>query len=63
MKHYNTLVNLAELATEKSNGKNTYNVVDNVFGYIPFKNEENLVEKVGSDFHLIAQWLLNELEN
>ena len=63
MKYYETLVNLAEIATEKINGKNTYNVVDCGIGFIPFKNGENLVTEIGSSFIKISRWLLDEIEN
>ena len=60
MKCYETLVSLAELASE--NGKNTYSITDYAFGFIPFKNGENMVEKVGTNFLAIAHWLLIEME-
>lgn len=63
MKYYETLVNLCEIATEKSNGKNTYNVTDCGIGFIPFKNGKNLVTEIGTDFIKISRWLLDEMEN
>lgn len=63
MKYYETLVNLAEIATEKSNGKNTYNIEDCGIALIPFKNKENLAGKIPLDFIAIARWLLDEMEN
>lgn len=63
MKYYETLVNLAEIATEKSNGKNVYNIIDFAGGFVPFKNKENLAGEVGIDFITISRWLLDEIEN
>ena len=59
MKEYEALVSLADIAN--GNG-NIYTVTDYAFGFIPFKNEENMVEKVGNDFFSIAHWLLVEAE-
>lgn len=60
MKYYNTLVSLAELASENGN---EYSITDYAFGFIPFKNGENKVQEVGNTFIDIAQWLLKEMEN
>ena len=60
MKYYNILMSLAEIASENGN---MYAITDYAFGYIPFKNGENMVQKVGHDFLDIAQWLLNEMKN
>lgn len=49
----------AELASKNGN---TYSVTDFAFGFIPFKNGENKVQEIGSDFLNIAHWLLNEME-
>ena len=62
-KYYDILIMLVEVLNEEQNGKNEYTVVDCATGYIPFKNDKNKVEEVGKDFHLVAQWLLNEMEN
>lgn len=59
MKYYDTLVSLAELASENGN---TYSITDYAFGFIPFKNGENKVQEVGNDFSSVARWLLNEAE-
>lgn len=61
MDYYNTLVSLAELASENTN--NEYSITDYAFGFIPFKNGENKVQEVGNDFFSIAHWLLIEAEN
>ena len=60
MKYYETLVSLAEIASE--NGKNTYSITDYAFGFIPFKNGKNMVQEVGNNFFSIANWLLSEAE-
>lgn len=62
MKYYETLINLCELATRESNGKNVYQITDFAGRFIPFKNEENLVTEVGTDFIKISRWLLDEME-
>ena len=62
-KYYDLLVKLVDILNEESNGKNEYAVVDCATGYIPYKNGENKAKEIGIDFHLVAQWLLNEMED
>ena len=59
-KYYEALALLAELAGE--HGNNTYSITYYAFGFIPFKNGENKVEEVGTEFTEIAHWLINEGE-
>lgn len=59
MKYYNTLISLAELASENGN---EYSITDYAFGFIPFKNGENKTQEIGNDFFSIAHWLLIEAE-
>lgn len=61
-KYYDILVMLLEVLNEEASGKNEYNIVDCAVGYIPYKNGENKAEEVGIDFHLVARWLLSEME-
>lgn len=60
MKALKVLNLLAELA---SDGKNTYKIVDFAFGFIPYKNDANMVDEVGNDYDSIGLWLLNEMKN
>lgn len=59
MKALKTLNTLAELA---SDGENTYKIVDFAFGFIPYKNDVNMVKEVGNDYDSIGMWLLNEMK-
>lgn len=57
-KYYRTLELLAEIAGEYGNNK--YSVTDFALGFIPFKNGENKVKEVGTEFSDIAHWLVDE---
>lgn len=60
MNYYEILLSLVKLANES--GENTYSITDYAFGFIPFKNGENQVQRIGDNFFNIAHWLLYEIE-
>ena len=55
------LVSLAEVANET--GDNRYEIIPFALGFIPFRNNVNMVPAAGHSFIGIARWLLNEIEN
>lgn len=59
-KYFKALELLAELAEDY--GNNTYHVSNCAFGAIVFKNTENKVNEVGTDFTSVARWLISEGE-
>ena len=55
------LTSLVEVANETSDNK--YELVPFALGFIPFRNNINMVPEVGHSFIGIARWLLTEIEN
>ena len=55
------LASLVEVANETS--VNKYEIIPFALGFIPFRNNVNMVPEVGHSFIGIARWLLSEIEN
>lgn len=55
------LTSLVEVANETSDNK--YELIPFALGFIPFRNNINMVPEVGHSFIGIARWLLTEIEN
>lgn len=55
------LASLVEVANETSDNK--YEIVPFALGFIPFRNNVNMVPAVGHSFIGVARWLLYEIEN
>lgn len=55
------LASLVEVANEISG--NRYEIIPFALGFIPFRNNINMVPDVGHSFIGIARWLLDEIDN
>lgn len=56
-----TLESLVAVANETSDNK--YEIIPFALGFIPFRNDANMVPEVGCNFIGVARWLLSEIEN